>query len=80
MEKKADLPDSQQELIDAYCGEARELMMRAHDRGEALAVKDRLCERFASECKSSLVRLAASTYVDSLLRELWGETPETHRA
>jgi len=63
--------DPQQEIIERYCAEARELISNAASREEALAVRTRLCTQLAQECSSSLILDATQTYVDRVIQNLW---------
>jgi hypothetical protein len=63
--------DPQQEIIERYCGEARELISNASSREQAVAIRTRLCTQLAQECNSSLILDATQTYVDRVIQNLW---------
>lgn len=69
------ISDPQQELIERYCAEARELIGNATSREQAIAIRTRLCTQLAQECNSSLILDATQTYVDRVIQNLW-DKPE----
>ena len=73
MEKPGTFPDPQRELIDEYCSEARQLLEHARDRAEAMLIAERVCARFAGQCRSNLVLAATRAYIDGVMQERWGD-------
>jgi hypothetical protein len=64
-------PDSQGQIIERYCAEARELLKNATSREQALAIRTRVCSQLAQECDSSLILDATQTYVDRVIQDMW---------
>jgi hypothetical protein len=69
--KARTMSDPQQQIIERYCAEARELIDNATSREQALAIRARICAQLAQECESSLILEATQTYVDRVIQDLW---------
>ncbi len=67
-------PDLSGDVIRRYCTDAREMIIRAGSREEAVTVKRALCSRLAAACESSLVMQATVAYVDELIEKTWTST------
>ncbi len=61
----------QDALLRKYCAEAETLLAQAPDYDTAFRLKQALCERFQSECESSIVVAAAKVHLDNLLKTRW---------
>jgi len=72
--------DPQQEIIERYCAEARELLENASSREQALAIRTRVCTRLAQECDSSLILEATQTYVDRVIQRMWKKSGKGDKA
>jgi hypothetical protein len=62
--------ERQQELIRRTCLEAEERIARARDRGEALLIREQVCERFGRECQSAFVVHALRHHLMEVIRAL----------
>ncbi len=65
------MPDLQEEIIERYCTEARQLLLQAASREEALAIRTRVCSKLAQECGSLLILDATHSYIDQVILEMW---------
>ncbi len=78
--KTRPIPDSQSEMIERYCAEARQLLDQAGSREEALAIRTRVCSQLARECGSPLILDATQSYVDQVIRQMWNESAKGHKS
>ena len=69
--KHRTIPDLQQEVIQRYCAEARQLLDQAASEEEAVEIRARVCSRLARECDSSLIMDATQSYVDQIIEGKW---------
>jgi tRNA U34 2-thiouridine synthase MnmA/TrmU len=79
--KSRNIPDTQEEVIERYCAEARQLLEQATSREEALAIRERVCSQLSRECESALILDATQMYVDQVIHMTWnkrneGDTPQ----
>ncbi len=68
--------DAQNERIEQYCAQARELLRSAPDEENARDLAARLCEQFERDCSSGLVVSATRLYLDRWIHDQW-HTRET---
>jgi hypothetical protein len=64
-------PDPQQDIIERYCAEAKQLLDRATSEAEAQAIRTRVCSQLAHECDSPLIMDATKKYVDQVIQRMW---------
>jgi hypothetical protein len=70
--------ERQQELIRQTCREAEERIAGARDRGEALLIREQVCERFGRECQSPVVVHALRRYLMEVIRSIPAKTDQSH--
>ncbi len=74
--KTRNIPDTQEEVIERYCAEARQLLDQATSREEALAIRERVCSQLSRECDSALILDATQLYVDQVIHKTWNKRKE----
>lgn len=65
--------DIQDEILRRYCTEAERRIMQAHNAQQARQWGEEVCAQLRQECSSTLVLHATRTYVDALIRDLFGK-------
>ncbi len=72
--------DPQQELLKQYCAEAEAMLKTSTSEADARKVGMIMCSRFEQECSSALVIQATRAYIGDVIRRMFGEGYDAHRA
>lgn len=59
-------------LVREYCRKAETLIAVASSQTEAIRIKEEQCQKFQTECKSTLVANAVAAYLDQVITQQYG--------
>jgi hypothetical protein len=62
----------QRELIERYCSEIKEIILKTESLFDAQNIASEQCEKFELLCESSVIQKAMRKYVDDIINERWG--------
>ncbi len=63
----------QSELISKHCSGIEKLIRDAKSKEKAEQIANKACDKFESECASSIVRMALSQYLQAKVMQYWGK-------
>ena len=63
----------QSELIMKHCSGIEKLIRDAKSKEEAEQIANKACDKFESECASSIVRMALSQYLQAKVTHYWSK-------
>ena len=63
----------QSELIAKHCSGIEKLIRDAKSKEEAEQIANKACDKFESECASSIVRMALSQYLQAKVTHYWSK-------
>jgi hypothetical protein len=63
----------QSELIKGHCSGIEERIRNAQSKEEAEQIASKACNKFESECTSSIVRKALAQYIQGKIKHYWSK-------